>query len=78
MQRRAAILTFSPMARDAKSRGRIALHIEVTTEWMAELDAWLARQVVPPTRSDAVRVMVERFIAADIALNKARKAEAVE
>jgi hypothetical protein len=31
-------------------------------DFIAELDAWRERQPVPPSRTDVIRIAVERFI----------------
>lgn len=40
------------------------LNIRVSKAWLERLDMWRDAQPVPPTRSDAVRIAVERFIEA--------------
>lgn len=54
------------------------LHMRVSPEWLERLDAWREAQDVPPSRSDVVRIAVERFIGArgqaDVVLTDIREA----
>lgn len=36
--------------------------IRITDEWLAKVDKWRNAQSVPPTRSDVIRIAVERFV----------------
>jgi len=40
------------------------LHMRVSAEWLALVDAWRGRQPVIPSRSDAVRALVEMAVRA--------------
>jgi hypothetical protein len=45
-------------------------------DFIAELDAWRERQPVPPSRTDVIRIAVERFIrTAEQGQSKRRGAE---
>lgn len=69
------------MEKDSKSRAprsRRILHMEVPPEWMERLDAWRAAHEFPPSRSEAVRIMVDRFIEADAARRAAPELAKVE
>lgn len=42
------------------------LHIRVSKEWLEKLDSWRKAQAVSPTRSEAVRIAVERFVESNL------------
>lgn len=50
-------MTKSPNSENA------TLTIRVTQDWLDALDKWRDQQIVPPTRTQVVKVAVERLIA---------------
>jgi Arc/MetJ-type ribon-helix-helix transcriptional regulator len=42
----------------------VPISLRVGADWLDRLDAWRESQPVPPSRSDVIRVAVDRLIAA--------------
>jgi Arc/MetJ-type ribon-helix-helix transcriptional regulator len=38
-----------------------AITIRVSKEWLAKLDAWIEKQPIRPSRTEVIRVAVERL-----------------
>lgn len=49
-----------PMEKHSES-----LNMRVSVEWLERIDAWRNAQIIAPSRSEAIRIMVDRFIAAN-------------